>query len=54
MRQDLSALQGHDQCDLRQTPVQVLVEKSHATSYGNIVEKSYATSYYYIVCFLRF
>ena len=54
MRQDLWALQGHGQCDPLQTPAQVLVEKSHATSYGNIVEKSYATSYYYIVCFLRF
>ena len=38
MRQDLSALQGHGQCDPPQTPVQVLVEKLHATSYGNIVE----------------
>ena len=54
MRQDLWALQGHGQCDPLQTPVQVLVEKSHATSYGNIIEKSYATSYYYIVCFLRY
>ena len=43
MRQDLSALQGHGQCDQRQTPVQVLVENSHSTSYGNIVEKTYAT-----------
>ena len=42
MRQDLWALQGHGQCDPLQTPAQVLVEKSHATSY------------YYIVCFLRF
>ena len=42
MRQDLWALQGHGQCDPPQTPAQVLVEKSHATSY------------YYIVCFLRF
>ena len=53
MRQDLLALQGHGQCDPPQTPAQVLVEKSHATSYGNIVEKTYATSYCYIVCFLR-
>ena len=54
MWQDRSALQGHGQCDPRQTPVQVLVEKSYATSYGNIVGKSYATLYGYIVYFLRF